>query len=77
MSQNYKKQWWQPDFGRNGSSHVDRVDAFVLNPRASRALVKSLFADPAWDTTCEEPDLVIFVRSTSECTERKDGRLWP
>jgi hypothetical protein len=76
MYQDDMKRRWHPDFGRNGSSKEDNVDAFILNPSASQALVRLLFEDPAWESTCEEPDLVIFVRSKSACANRKDAGLW-
>ena len=76
MIQRNLKQRREPDFGRNESSHVDHIDAFILNPNASKMLVWRLLADTAWDIACEEPDLVIFVRSTSASTKRKDGERW-
>lgn len=76
MYPNTIKPWWQPDTASNESSLTEHVDAFILNPNASQALVWHLLADPAWDITCEEPDLVIFVRSTSGGIQRKDRGLW-
>ena len=72
MSQNIKKQGWHSDLGRSGSSNMEHVDAFILNLSRNQEAAMRLFADPAWVTTCEEPDPAIFVRSSSECIDRKD-----
>jgi hypothetical protein len=73
MSPNRKTQWQHSDFERNEAFNMELIDAFILNPGSSHELVQRLSTDPTWDITCEEPDLVIFVRSTTKCIDRKDG----
>lgn len=67
---------WKPrgrsGFERSGESYLELADVFILNPSHNRKLVKRLLADPAWVNTCEEPDLMIFVRSNSKYMNRKD-----
>ena len=71
MAQNKVKHAWHSDLGRRESFNVEHVDAFVLHPSSSHALVQHLYTNPAWKITCEAPSLVIFVRSASKCI---DGR---
>gem|GEM_PF-3381116 len=78
MAQNKVKHAWHSDLGRRESFNVEHVDAFVLHPSSSHALVQHLYTNPAWKITCEASSLVIFVRSRTECidgcTEKEPAR---
>ena len=63
------------EYKRNPQVNVEPVDLFLLHPQKSQQLVKRLSSDPTWVTKCEEEDLVVFVRSSSENMDRKDGKL--